>query len=94
MTAAGKGVQHDAHAGQAVKDDEQLYQQRRAPDDPDIEPGDLPQHRHIGVLHQRHRHCDDHGKKEGEKGQRNGHGQACRQDAGQRLHQHADRAVG
>ncbi len=53
----GKGVQHDAHAGQAVKDDEQLHQQRCAADDPDVEPGNLPQHRHVGVLHQCNRHA-------------------------------------
>ena len=90
----GKGVQHDAQAGQAVKDDEQLHQQRCAADDPDVEPGDLPQHRHVGVLHQCHHHRDDHGKKEGHQRQRDGHGKAGRQDAGQGLHQHADRAVG
>ena len=27
------------------------------------EPRDLPQHRHIGVLHQRNGHGNDHGKK-------------------------------
>ena len=52
-----KSIQHDAQAGQAVEDDEQLHQQRRAPDDPDVEPGDLAQHRNIGVLHQRNSHC-------------------------------------
>jgi len=36
----------------------------RAADDPDVEPRDLPQHRHIGVLHQRNGHGNDHGKKE------------------------------
>ena len=60
----------------------------------DVEPGDLPQHRHIGVLHQCHHHRDDHGKKEGHQRQRDGHGKAGRQDAGQGLPQHADRAVG
>ena len=89
-----KSIQHDAQAGQAVEDDEQLHQQRRAPDDPDVEPGDLAPHRNIGVLHQRNSHCNDHGKAEGDQGQGNGHGQACRQDAGQGLPQHADRAVG
>ena len=78
----GKGVQHDAQAGQAVKDDEQLHQQRCAADDPDVEPGDLPQHRHVGVLHQCHHHRDDHSKKEGYQRQRDGHGKAGRQDAG------------
>ena len=55
---------------------------------------ELPQHRHVGVLHQCHHHRDDHGKKEGHQRQRDGHGKAGRQDAGQGLHQHADRAVG
>ena len=90
----GEGVQHDAQAGQAVKDDEQLHQQRCAADDPDVEPGQLAQHRHIGVLHQRHHHGQHHGKAEGDEGQRDGHGEARRQDTGQRFPQNAGRAVG
>ena len=89
-----ESVQHDAHAGQTIKDDEQLHQQRRAADDPDVEPRDLPQHRHIGVLHQRNGHGNDHGKKEGDQRERDGHGKACRKDTGQGLRQHADRTVG
>ena len=33
------GIKDDAHIGQAKKDDEDLYDQRRTADDPDIEPG-------------------------------------------------------
>ena len=35
-----KGIEHDADARQAVEDQEQLHQQRRAADDPDIEAHD------------------------------------------------------
>ena len=52
ITAVGESVQHDPHAGQPVKDDEQLDQQRGAPHHPDVHPGQLAQHRHPGKLHQ------------------------------------------
>ena len=86
-------VQHDADAGQAVEDDEQLHQQGGAADDPDVKPGDLTQHRHTGVLHQSHDHREDHGKEKRDHRQRDGHGETGRQDAGQCLPQDADGAV-
>ena len=55
--------------------DEQLHQQRRPPEDPDIEPGHPPQHRHVGKLHQGHGHRDDQRQGEGDGRQGNGHGQ-------------------
>ena len=89
-----ESVQHDARTGQAVKDDEKLHQQRRAADDPDVEPGQLAQHRHPGVLHQRHSHRQHHRQGERDEGEGNGHGEARREDAGKSLPEHADGAVG
>ena len=75
-------VQHDAHPGQPIEHDEQLHQQRRSPEDPDIEPGYPPQHRHVGKLHQGHGHRDDQRQGEGNGRQGNGHGQPRQQDFG------------
>ena len=89
----GESVQHDPHAGQPVKDDEQLDQQRGAPHHPDVHPGQLAQHRHPGKLHQGHRRRDHHGKREGQHRQRDGHRQARQQNAGERFDQHLNGAV-
>ena len=90
----GKRIQRDAQAGQAVKDDEKLHQQRRAADDPYVEPCDLPQHRHIGVLHQRHRHRDDKRQRERDGSQRDGDGQAGQQYFTKGIHKDSPQAFG
>ena len=73
--------------GQAVEHHEQLHQQRRAADHPDVKAGQLAQHRHFGELHQRHGHRNDQRDGKGDRSQRNGHGQAREQDLPKGFHQ-------
>ena len=72
---AGEDLAHiqDAQLREAVEHQKELDQQGRAPDDPDIEPADLPQHRHLGVLDHGHDHGDHQRQGEGKGGQRQRH---------------------
>ena len=69
----GEGRQGDAHAGQTVEDQIELHQQGRAPDHPDVEAADLLQHRHLGILDQRHDHRDEQCQQKREGGQGDGY---------------------
>ena len=57
----GEGIQDDAQIRQSVKYYEQLHQDRRSPDDPDVKAADLPKHRDLRKLNQSDRRGDDHG---------------------------------
>ena len=73
-------MDYNAHLRQAEEHHEQLHQQRRAPDDPDVEPRQLPQYPEARELYQGHRHRDYHCQGEGNRREGDRYGQAREQN--------------
>ncbi|MNI62652.1 hypothetical protein D3C73_1179820 [compost metagenome] len=81
----GQWIQHDAHAGQAVENDEQLHQQRRAPDQPHIEAHQRHQRRRPEQPDQRHHERQRQAQRERHQGQRHGEHQPGVQQRPERI---------
>lgn len=85
-------LDEDADARQAVEHYKQLHQDGRTADDPDVQAGQLGKYRHLGKLHQRHRHGDDKRNRKGQRRQRDGDGNARDQDLKKGIRQYLGKA--